>query len=202
MNSPLQPPPAVVSILPAEARAVLDFWFGPDDQSRAEWFRKDPAFDTEIRTRFGPLVEQALAGELDDWAQAPESALARIVLLDQFTRNAFRDTPRAFAGDAQALQAARDLVARGFDRHLPARWRSFVYLPFEHAEDLQAQTESMRLFQALADERPDLADLLTWARKHQQIIERFGRYPHRNAILGRPSTVAEQAFLAEPGSSF
>jgi uncharacterized protein (DUF924 family) len=202
MSTPIAPQSVVVSIVPAEARAVLDFWFGPDDRQRAEWFRKDPDFDTHIRTRFGPLIDQALAGLLDAWAAAPESALARIVVLDQFTRNAFRDTPRAFAGDALALQAARELVTRGFDRHLPARWRGFAYLPFEHAEDLQAQGESLRLFAALADERPDLADLLTWARKHQEIVVRFGRYPHRNAILGRPSTDEERAFLAEPGSSF
>jgi len=188
--------------LPPDARAVLDFWFGPGDDTRPEWFRKDPAFDALIGQRFGALIDAALAGELDGWSASTPAALARIVLLDQFTRNAFRDTPRAFAGDALALAAARDLVARGLDRPLPPHWRAFAYLPFEHAEDAAAQQESLRLFGALAAEHPALADLLEWARKHADVITRFGRYPHRNAILGRPDTTAEQAFLAEPGSRF
>ncbi len=187
---------------PAQAQAVLDFWFGPDDRAREEWFRKDPAFDALIRQRFGALIERALGGEIDAWAAAPQAALARIVLLDQFTRNAWRDTPRAFAGDALALQAARAMVARGSDRRLSARQRGFVYLPFEHAENAQAQHESLQHFGTLAAEHPDLADLLLWAKKHQAIIERFGRYPHRNAILGRASTDEELVFLCEPGSRF
>jgi uncharacterized protein (DUF924 family) len=188
---------------PEEARAVLDFWFGNDDQARPEWFRKDPAFDALIRERFGALIDAALGGALDDWAgRSPPAALARILLLDQFTRNAFRDTARAFAGDAQALLAARDLVARGFDRQLTGRQRGFAYLPFEHAEDRGAQQESMRHFDALVADHPGLADLLVWARKHQEIVERFGRYPHRNALLGRADTAEEAAFLQQPGSSF
>lgn len=188
---------------PDAARAVLDFWFGADDQARPAWFRKDPAFDAQVRERFGDLIERALDGALDDWAgRSPPSALARIVLLDQFTRNAFRDTARAFAGDAQALLAARDLVARGFDRQLTGRQRGFAYLPFEHAEDRAAQQESMRHFAALVAEHPGLADLLLWARKHQEIVERFGRYPHRNALLGRTDTADEAVFLQQPGSSF
>ncbi len=188
---------------PPEARDVFDFWFGADDQGRPEWFRKDPAFDALIGQRFGTAIEAALAGTLDRWAGAsPQAALARIVLLDQFTRNVFRGTARAFAGDAQALAAARDLVNRGWDRQLTGRQRGFAYLPFEHAEDLGAQVESLQHFGALADEQPALADLLLWARKHQEIIERFGRYPHRNAVLGRADTAAEAAFLLQPGSSF
>lgn len=187
---------------PAAAHDVLDFWFGAGDQPRAEWFRKDPAFDAAVRERFGPLIEQALQGGIDDWARSPQPALARIVVLDQFTRNVHRDTPKAFAGDDLALAAARDLVATGQDRGLTPLQRWFAYLPFEHAEDLAAQQESMRLFGQLAEAHPALADALAWARRHQLVIERFGRFPHRNAILGRISTPAEEAFLREPGSHF
>ncbi len=188
--------------LPPDARTVLDFWFGPGDDARPEWFRKDPAFDTLIGQRFGTLIDTALAGGLDGWSASPQAALARIVLLDQFTRNVFRDTARAFAGDALALAAARALVARGWDRDLPPRWRAFAYLPFEHAEDAAAQQDSLRLFGALAAEHPALVDLMVWAQKHADVIARFGRYPHRNALLGRTDTQAERAFLAEPGSRF
>jgi uncharacterized protein (DUF924 family) len=186
------------------AQEVLDFWFGepPSTTPRPEWFRKDPAFDAAIHERFGTLVEQALAGGLHDWDATPEGALARIVLLDQLTRNIFRDTPRAFAGDALALAAAQALVAGDHDRRLAPLQRWFAYMPFEHAEDLAMQHESLRLFGALADEYPALADALLWARRHHEVIARFGRYPHRNAVLGRASTAAEAAFLREPGSSF
>lgn len=196
------PPP----IDPA-AQAVLDFWFGaPGEpqhlQPRAEWFRKDAAFDVAIRTRFGALIEAALRGELGGWTAPPQVAVARIIVLDQFTRNALRDQPRMYAGDAQALAAAQALVAAGADRALPGVMRQFVYLPFEHAEDLALQRESMRLFSRLAQDEPALADLTEWARKHLEIVERFGRFPHRNAILGRASTPAELEFLQQPGSSF
>lgn len=191
-----------VATLPPAAAEVLAFWFGDADVARPEWFRKDPAFDDLIRQRFGGLIEQALAGAIDDWAATPEGALARIVVLDQFPRNVFRDTPRAFAGDRQALAAARALVHTGGDRLLPPRRRSFVYLPFEHAEDRAAQQTAVDLFGALAAERPDLADLLEWARRHQVVIERFGRFPHRNRVLGRVDTAEEAAFLLEPGSRF
>lgn len=191
-----------VATLPPAAAEVLAFWFDDADVARPEWFRKDPAFDDLIRQRFGGLIEQALAGAIDDWAATPEGALARIVVLDQFPRNVFRDTPRAFAGDRQALAAARALVDTGGDRLLPPRRRSFVYLPFEHAEDRAAQQTAVDLFGALAAERPDLADLLEWARRHQVVIERFGRFPHRNRVLGRVDTAEEAAFLLEPGSRF
>ena len=191
-----------VATLPPAAAQGLAFWFGDADVARLEWFRKDPAFDDLIRQRFGGLIEQALAGAIDDWAATPEGALARIVVLDQFPRNVFRDTPRAFAGDRQALAAARALVDTGGDRLLPPRRRSFVYLPFEHAEDRAAQQTAVDLFGALAAERPDLADLLEWARRHQVAIERFGRFPHRNRVLGRVDTAEEAAFLLEPGSRF
>jgi uncharacterized protein (DUF924 family) len=188
--------------LPPDAQAVLDVWFGDQDVVHEEWFRKDPAFDASIRARFGAVLRAALAGELHDWRATPRGALAHIVVLDQFTRNAFRDTPRAFAGDALALQSAQALVAAGTDRSLTPLQRWFVYLPFEHAEDRALQAESMRLFDALAAEHPALADAREWARRHQVVVQRFGRFPHRNAILGRASTPDEEAFLREPGSRF
>jgi uncharacterized protein (DUF924 family) len=188
--------------LPADACAVLDNWFGEEDIRRDEWFRKDADFDASIRARFGAVLRAALAGGLTEWDVVPKGRLARIVVLDQFTRNAYRDTPRAFAGDALALAAAQALVASGGDRALTPLQRWFVYLPFEHAEDRALQAESMRLFGALAAEHPALADTLEWAHKHQVIVDRFGRFPHRNAILGRVSTAEEEAFLREPGSRF
>ncbi len=190
-----------------EAREVLDFWFGApgsatDGKARAEWFRKSDAFDREIERRFAPLIERALAGGLREWDAAPRTALARILLLDQFTRNVFRDTPRAFSGDALALEAARSMVARGADVDLPPRQRAFGYLPFEHAEDLVMQDESLRLFTRLCAAAEGFEDLLDYARRHHVIIARFGRFPHRNAILGRDSTPEELAFLQQPGSGF
>ncbi|HMN75424.1 MAG TPA: DUF924 family protein [Burkholderiaceae bacterium] len=190
-----------------DARAVLDFWFGApgsatDGKPRAEWFRKSDAFDRAIERGFAPLIEAALAGGLREWDAQPASALARIVLLDQFTRNVFRGTPRAFAGDALALAAARALVADGRDLALPPQQRAFAYLPFEHAEDLAMQDESMRLYTRLDGEAQGFAGTLDYARRHRAIIERFGRFPHRNAILGRASSAEEIAFLEQPGSSF
>ena len=190
-----------------QADDVLDFWFGRPDEpghlhARPDWFRKDPVFDAAIRERFGALIEAALHGELDDWAAAPRSALARILVLDQFTRNAFRDSARMYAGDARALAAARALCASGQDRSLPGVMRQFVYLPFEHAESLADQQESMRRFAQLEQDEPALAGLLEWARKHLDIVARFGRFPHRNALLGRPSTPEEIEFLKQPGSGF
>ena len=178
------------------ARDVLDFWFGAGDGARPEWFRKDTAFDAEIRARFAGAVDAALEDRLD-WPDTLDARLARLLLLDQFTRNAFRDTPRAFAGDTLALALARRMVAEGDDLRVAPVRRTFVYLPFEHAEDIAAQHEAMRLYQALGD-----ADALDWARKHFEIIERFGRFPHRNAVLGRVSTPEEIEFLKQPGSRF
>lgn len=184
------------------AREVLDFWFGPSPHAaRAEWFRKDPAFDAAIRARFGAALERALSGAFRGWRADPHGALAHVVLLDQFTRNAFRDTPRAFAGDVEALATASAAVDAGFDRALDRYERGFLYLPFEHSEDLAMQERSLALFARLRDDTGDAAPL-EWAEKHAAIIRRFGRYPHRNAILGRPSTPEEIAFLSEPGSSF
>lgn len=183
---------------------VLAFWFGQPaaEQSRAEWFRKDPAFDRSIALQFGATLEAGLAGGLHHWGPEPAATLARIVVLDQFARNVFRDTPRAFAGDAQALAAARALVASGGHLLLSPLQRWFAYLPFEHTEHAATQEEAMRLFDALAQQHPALADARLWAYKHQVIIQRFGRFPHRNLVLGRLSTDEELAFLREPGSSF
>jgi uncharacterized protein (DUF924 family) len=192
---------------PASPEAVLDFWFGPPDDPghrlpRPAWFRKDPAFDQQVRERFGPTIEAALAGRLGAWASEPLPALAQVIVLDQFTRNAFRDTARAFAGDERALVAAQAMVDAGQDRGLSGVQRQFVYMPFEHAEDRAAQEQALRLFARLGEDEPALADLLRWAQAHHDIVARFGRFPHRNALLGRTSTPEEEAFLKTPGSSF
>ncbi len=184
------------------ARDILDFWFGPPPHAvRAEWFRKDSAFDATIRERFGGAVEAALGGAYRDWRGDPRGALARVLLLDQFTRNAYRDTPRAFAGDPDALATAIPVVDAGLDGGLDAFERWFLYLPFEHAEDPAMQERSIALFARLRDETGHAAPL-EWAEKHAAVVRRFGRYPHRNAILGRTSTPEEIAFLLEPGSRF
>jgi len=193
--------------LPADATRVLDFWFGapgtPEHGTdRPEWFRKDPAFDARIREAFASLIERALRGELEAWQAAPRSGLAQIVVLDQFTRNVFRDTPRAFAGDARALAAARALVGTRQDEALSSRERAFAYLPFEHAEGIEMQQEGVRLFARLLEQAPEAASNLDYAQRHLAIIQRFGRFPHRNAILGRRSTAEELEFLQQPGSSF
>ena len=194
-------------MIDSQAQDVLAFWFGaPDDPQhllpRKQWFVKDDAFDAGIRERFGTLIEHAIAGDLAHWAATLSDALAQIVVLDQFTRNAFRGSARAFAGDARALAAARALVATGQDRALPGVQRQFVYLPFEHAEDLAMQRESIRLFARLERDEPAVGELLIWAQRHHEIIERFGRFPHRNAALGRTSTPEELEFLRQPGSGF
>ncbi|MDH4392948.1 MAG: DUF924 domain-containing protein [Aquabacterium sp.] len=193
-----------------DALAVLDFWFGPPDdpghaQPRAMWFKKDAAFDAQVAQRFGPLIEHALVGGIDGWLTQPVDALpalARVLVLDQFTRNVFRSSAHAFAGDAMALQTALALVASGVDRTLTPVQRQFAYLPFEHAEDLSHQRTSVQLFQQLAADDPASAGLVPWAQKHLDIVARFGRFPHRNAALGRPGTDDEAAFLLTPGSGF
>lgn len=191
----------------AQAQAVLDFWFLPADnpgygQARAEWFRKDDSFDARIAGRFGALIDAAIDGGLRDWEATPHGALARIIVLDQFTRNVHRATPRAFAGDAQALALALSLTEQGLDQQLPPMLRAFVYLPFEHAEDLAMQARAVELFQLLSQAHPGFESMLDYAQRHQEVIARFGRFPHRNAILGRASTPQEVEFLRQPGSSF
>jgi uncharacterized protein (DUF924 family) len=186
---------------------VLRFWFAPPGdpehlRTRDVWFRKDEAFDAQIRERFGPAIDAAIDGRLAGWAATPEGALAQVIVLDQFTRNAFRGTARAFAGDARALAAAQAMVASGVDRSLVGVQRQFVYLPFEHAEDIACQREALRLFAQLEADEPALAGLSRWAQAHHDIVERFGRFPHRNAALARTSTPEEIEFLQQPGSSF
>ena len=190
-----------------DAQAVLDFWFGAPTspgfgQERKEWFGKDASFDAAIRAQFGAVIESALRGELDGWSHEPASGLAQIIVLDQFTRNAFRDSARAFAGDARALSAASAMVGTRLDDALPPFMRAFVYMPFEHAQGIVMQDEAVRLFTRLATAAPELAHMLDYAHKHRAIIARFGRFPHRNAILGRRSTAEELAFLETPGSHF
>lgn len=183
---------------------VLRFWFGDSPGAvRPEWFRKDAAFDDRIRQRFGALVDQVLAGPLPaTWQADTQARLATLLLLDQFTRNLFRDQARAFAGDAQARTLATHLVDSGADRQLLPVQRWFVYLPFEHAEDLALQTRSVALFQALAADDAAMAGALDYAIRHRDVVARFGRFPHRNAALGRASTAEEEAFLLQPGSRF
>ncbi len=185
---------------------VLDFWFGAPGSSerghsRAMWFKKDAAFDAALRLRFGALHAQAGAGQLTAWEREPASQLALIIVLDQFSRNLYRGAPASFACDAAALRLAKNLVARGADAALLPVMRSFVYLPYEHSEALADQDESVRLFELLEAE-PATKGLAEWAHKHRDIVRRFGRFPHRNAILGRASTAEEIVFLQQPGSSF
>jgi uncharacterized protein (DUF924 family) len=191
----------------ANAEAILDFWFGAPGSAeygsaRRTWFVKDEAFDAAIRERFGTAIERALRGELEAWAETPRPALAQVLLLDQFTRNAFRGSARAFAGDARALAAASRMVGARQDESIAPFMRGFVYLPFEHAESLAMQDEAVRLFARLAAEAPEQAGMLDYAHRHRAVIERFGRFPHRNDILGRRSTAEEIAFIAQPGSGF
>lgn len=209
--------------LPAPARAVLDFWFlQPDDAKfgnslQMKWFKKDADFDAEIRARFGAHIDAALQGGLADWSAEGGvwGTVARIVVLDQFTRNTLRGRKESFDGDALALQLSRSLIGSGADRSLPLAARMFVYMPLEHSESMEDQRECLRQFRALEDDcrawaaaghLPDqsqaAAQLVSFAHRHLVIIEQWGRFPHRNAMLGRQSTPEEIEFLKQPGSSF
>jgi len=185
---------------------VLDFWFGEPDSrerglNRPQWFGKESSFDAQIRERFLATFEAAAGGKLDAWAQTPYAGLALIVTLDQFPRNLFRGEARAFSVGGCALSVARTFVQRGLDRVLRPLERIFVYLPFEHCEDLAAQRRSLALFAGLKPYE-ECASGIDYARRHYEIIARFGRFPHRNAVLGRRSSVEEIEFLQQPGSSF
>lgn len=194
--------------MPSTARAVLEFWFGlpgtPEwNGARREWFANSDAFDATIVERFLPVWQRAHDGEADDWSVTPEGACARIVLLDQFPRNMFRGDSRSFATDGRALALARSMLEKGWDKQLPTPWhRTFCYLPFEHAESLSDQDISVRETMALREDTRGKVDVVEWAVKHRDIIARFGRFPHRNAVLGRKSTRDEEAFLEQPGSRF
>ncbi len=187
-------------------RDVLDFWFEPIEAPghgapRQVWFSKDSRFDAEVRVRFAGLHGTAARGALADWEKSPESLLALIVALDQFPRNMYRGTSAAFATDGAALAAAKTMIQRGWDLGLQPGMRMFVYLPYEHSEVLADQDECLRLMARLGEDAR-FADLPKWAEKHHAVIRRFGRFPHRNAILGRASTLEEIEFLSQPGSSF
>jgi uncharacterized protein (DUF924 family) len=180
------------------ANDVLQFWFRRD---RKAWFEKNPAFDEEIRARFLPLFERALNDELKIWRQAPASCLALVILLDQFPRNMFRGSAKAFAADPLARDAARAILDNRWDKAMTPDERMFAYLPFEHSESLADQERCLALMKEIAV-FPETADLPKWAEAHLVIIRRFGRFPHRNAVLGRASTPEEAEFLKQPGSSF
>lgn len=175
----------------AAAEDVLAFWRAAGEK---KWFAKDDAFDAEIKARFLNTYEAASAGQLSDWEATPESALALTIVLDQFPRNMFRHDARAFAADATARSVADRALARSFDRRVAADERLFFYLPFEHSETMADQERCCALVKTLGN-----ADLLHWAELHADIIRRFGRFPHRNAVLGRMTTPEEKAYLDNDG---
>jgi uncharacterized protein (DUF924 family) len=171
----------------ATPEVVLAFW---REAGHDKWFKKDTAFDDDVRRRFLATYEAAAAGGLADWERTAEGALALAIVLDQFPRNMFRDSARTFSADPLARAVADRAIARGFDRQTALPDRQFFYLPFEHSEQLSDQERGVDLFRATGD-----AELVRWAELHADIIRRFGRFPHRNAILGRATTPEEQAFL-------
>ncbi len=174
-----------------EAKDVLDFWLaaGPE-----KWFSKDDQFDAELSRRFSDSLEAAKGGDCDHWAETPQGSLGLIILFDQFSRNIHRGSHKAFEADEKARQLARDLVARGVDMEMPQALRKWVYLPYEHSEDLQDQDTCIELMKRTGSD-----DDVKWAEMHADIIRRFGRFPHRNKALGRASSPAELAFLDDGG---
>ncbi|QTF93932.1 DUF924 family protein [Halomonas sp. BM-2019] len=178
-----------------DAEAVIRFWF--EELEPRQWFRQDPALDAEIAAHFAELLAAAGRGELWAWRLTARGRLAEVIVLDQFSRNIHRDTPLAFARDPMALVLAQEAVAHRSDCHLDIAWRAFLYMPWMHSESLAIHDEALRLF-----DQPGLEENLRFEHRHRDIILRFGRYPHRNAILGRLSTPEELAFLEQPGSSF
>lgn len=170
---------------------IIDFWFS--DTARAYWFRSTPEFDREISSRFETSWVQARDGQLADWEQTAAGALALVILLDQLPLNMFRDRPEGFSTEAASRAVAGRAILQGLDASLPDAWKAFLYLPFMHSESLADQDRSVELF-----EQAGLEENLKWARHHHEIVRRFGRFPHRNAILGRTSTPEETAWLASP----
>jgi uncharacterized protein (DUF924 family) len=206
----MRAPPETLS----DPETVLSFWFGElDAHGRADkphqdrWWKKDPEFDSQIRVQFAALQRAAVGGELSAWLDAPRSRLAYIIVLDQFSRNMFRDSAGMFAADAQALEATLQGIERGHDRGLALHERVMFYMPLMHSEQLANQERCIALMQELARESSDSAraSMLShvgFAERHRDIVRKFGRFPHRNALVGRPSTAEELEFLAGPGSSF
>ena len=191
--------------MPVVAQDILDFWF--DEAHVAHWFAADATFDAQIRMRFGAAAEAAGNGALDDWAATPPGWLALLILLDQFPRNLHRGDGRAWAQDVRAQRVALSGIDRGDDRKLAPLQRVFAYLPLEHAEDIALQQRSVALFEALcadapSEQRGQFAGFLDYARRHREVIARFGRFPHRNAALGRADTPEESIYLAQPGAGF
>ncbi len=177
------------------SETVLDFWF--HELEPRQWWAKDAELDALISERFGSLHERACRAELDEWRSAPRGRLAEVIVIDQFSRNIHRESARAFAADGMALVLAQEAVAGGHDAELSANEKAFLYLPYMHSESARIHEEAVRLYSA-----PGLENNLEFEHKHKVIIDRFGRYPHRNAILGRNSTPEEIEFLKQPGSSF
>jgi uncharacterized protein (DUF924 family) len=197
----------------ARTDEVLTFWFADPqtglanfDQWRKAWFVKDLTFDQQVRDRFLLTYEQAAAGKLDHWQESPAGSLALILVLDQFPRNMFRDDPKAFATDHKALGTTQGAIAKGFHQQLKPLQQLFLYLPLEHSENLDHQNRCVALFHQLIADHPGLGkefeDTYSYAVRHQAVIDRFGRFPHRNEILGRETTPTEAEFLKQPGSSF
>ncbi len=174
---------------------VVSFWFA--EETKPNWFEGNEEFDAELRRRFGAAYMAARSGQFDGWGEDPRSVLALVLLLDQIPRNIHRNTPEAFATDAQALDLAKRAIEQGYDTALTPEQRQFLYLPFMHSEQLAEQERGMELYEALGLEVP-----LDFMRQHRDIIARFRRFPHRNRILGRTSTDEEEAFLKTPGSHF
>ena len=187
----------------ASSQSVLDFWFGsPAGTYRKQWFRKDPDFDDQIKTLFLDTYWAMVASPPENWRKTAKASLARIIVLDQFARNMFRNTPQSFVADPQALTTAEIAIAQGYDNDLLPVERFFLYLPLEHSENLIHQNLCVKYFEALVLEAPELEHGLDYAQRHRDVIAQFGRFPHRNEILGRQSTEAELDFLKQRGSRF
>lgn len=194
-----------MSLAMAQVEIILTFWFGEIVKEvplkpRKIWFTKNPAFDQAVH-QFRSTYEQAAGGQLDGWVAFPQGSLALVLLLDQFPRHLFRGQPQAFATDAQAVSVAQAAIAQGFDQQFPSVQRQFFYFPLEHSENLEHQNQAVSLFRAFSNDS-DLRDSYDYAIRHREVIRRFGRFPHRNQILGRDSTPEEVDFLKQPGSSF
>ncbi|MDW5418041.1 DUF924 family protein [Iodobacter sp. CM08] len=180
---------------------VLNFWFGQQLETRREWFSKDANFDAQIKAQFLSTIEAAANGELATWLTTPRHCLAYIILLDQFPRNVFRNDAQSFAYDHLALAAAKAAITQGFDQQLKPLEQLFIYLPFEHSENLSDQEQAVKLMTDWqADEK--LQGFYDYAVKHHAVIQRFGRFPHRNQLLKRNSTAEEQSYLSQPGAGF